>query len=334
VRCDNVRNGDEDGSRRDGLDAIVTGGAGFIGSHLCSALLERGDRVLCVDNLLTGDRRNIEPLLGNPRFEFLVHDVVEPLEQPADLIFHLASPASVPDYLSHPFDTLMVNSLGTERMLEQARTNGARVLFASTSEIYGDPGIHPQPETYWGNVNSVGLRACYDESKRFGEALTMEYWRNRQTDARIVRIFNTYGPHSRPDDGRIVPNFVTQALRGEPMTIYGDGTQTRSFCYVSDLVDGIMAAMLTPQTAGEVFNLGNPDEYTVMEFAGIIAEQVGSAAGFIYGPLPADDPTRRCPDISKARAILGWQPRVELRTGVSRTIEWFRELMGIRLAVP
>jgi nucleoside-diphosphate-sugar epimerase len=311
----------------------VAGGAGFIGSHLCAALLERGDRVLCVDNFLTGNRRNVVALMDHPNFELLEHDAVKPLARDADLIFHLASPASVPDYLGHPFETLMVNSAGTVAMLELARRNGARFLFASTSEVYGDPTVHPQPESYWGNVNSVGQRACYDESKRFGEAMTMEYWRSRQTDVRIVRIFNTYGPHSRQDDGRIVPNFITQALRGEPLTIYGDGTQTRSFCYVSDLVEGILAAMFSPDTVGEVFNLGNPDEYTVSDFARIIAERVGSHAGFTYRSLPADDPTKRCPDIGKARAAFGWEPHVDLGTGIRRTIEWFRELMGIELAI-
>jgi nucleoside-diphosphate-sugar epimerase len=311
----------------------VTGGAGFIGSHLCAALLGRGDRVLCVDNFLTGNRGNVEALLAHPRFELVQHDAVEPLARPGDLIFHLASPASVPDYLGHPFETLMVNSTGTVNMLELAYEHGARFLFASTSEVYGDPKIHPQPETYWGNVNSVGPRACYDESKRFGEAMTMEYWRSRQVDVRIVRIFNTYGPHSRPDDGRVVPNFITQALRGEPITIYGDGTQTRSFCYVSDLVEGILASMFSPNTAGEVFNLGNPDEYTVNDFARVIAEQVGSDAGFTYRPLPPDDPTRRCPDIAKARAVLGWQPQVQLHPGIEQTIEWFREVLGLRVPV-
>jgi nucleoside-diphosphate-sugar epimerase len=267
-------------------------------------------------------------MLDNPGFELLRHDVVQPLERRADLVFHLASPASVPDYLTHPLETLMVNSVGTMNMLELAQRHGARFLYSSTSEIYGDPQIHPQPETYWGNVNSVGLRACYDEGKRFGEALTLEYWRSRNVDARLVRIFNTYGPHSRADDGRIVPNFITQALRREPMTIYGDGTQTRSFCYVSDLVDGILAAMFSPNTVGEVFNLGNPDEYTVNDFARIIAEQIGSDAGFVYRPLPVDDPTRRCPDITKARTMLGWQPKVDLREGVDRTVAWFRGAPG------
>lgn len=317
--------------------AIVTGGAGFIGSHLCATLLARDIAVRCIDNLSTGRIGNIESLRSHPSFQFVEWDVVEPFQHVAetvspgraqpcvDMIFHLASPASVPDYLSRPLQTLHVNSIGTLNMLELARRTGARFLFTSTSEIYGDPLIHPQPETYWGNVNSVGPRACYDESKRFGETTVLEYVRNYGVDARVVRIFNTYGPHSRPDDGRIVPNFITQCLRNEPITIYGDGTQTRSLCYVSDMVSGLLAAMESPGTTGEVFNLGNPDEYTVREFAGVIAEFIGAQAGVMYKPLPVDDPTRRCPDISKANRILGWQPQVDLRTGIGHTVEWFRQ---------
>jgi len=245
----------------------------------------------------------------------------------ADLIFHLASPASVADYLRLPLETLKVNSLGTLHMLDLARRCGARFLFTSTSETYGDPLVHPQAEDYWGNVNPIGPRACYDESKRLGEAATMIYWRTYGVDARVVRIFNTYGPHSRPDDGRVVPNFITQALRREPMTIYGDGSQTRSYCYVSDLVAGILAAMVAGGTAGEVFNLGNPDEYTILEFAQIITRQLGSDAGFVYRELPADDPVRRRPDIMKARSILGWQPVIDLATGIERTAVWFRQAL-------
>jgi nucleoside-diphosphate-sugar epimerase len=310
------------------LRAIVTGGAGFIGSHLCAALLERGEDVTCVDSLQTGSLRNIEGLMGQPGFTFLQHDVVQPLANlAADVIYHLASPASVRDYLSMPLETLRVNSIGTLNMLELAERHNAAFLFTSTSEIYGDPLVHPQPETYWGNVNPNGPRACYDESKRLGEAATFEYWRTRGVNARIVRIFNTYGPHSRPDDGRIVPNFVIQALRREPITIYGDGSQTRSFCYVSDMVDGIIAAMMTPGTTGQVFNLGNPDEYTVLRFAEVIAGQLGSDAGVVYQPLPVDDPTQRRPDITRARETLGWEPRVDLRTGIERTASWFRDVL-------
>jgi nucleoside-diphosphate-sugar epimerase len=316
--------------------ALVSGGAGFIGSHLCAALLERGDSVTCIDNLVTGSRKNLASIEGHPAFTLLTGDVSEPLvELPRlDRIYHLASPASVPDYLFRPLETLAVNSLGTWRLLERARQDGARFLFTSTSEIYGDPQVHPQPEAYWGNVNPNGPRSCYDESKRFGEALAMEFWRSQSTDVRIVRIFNTYGPHSRPDDGRIVPNFITQALKHEPMTIYGDGMQTRSFCYVSDMVEGIVAAMEAGGTAGEVFNLGNPDEYTVLAFAETIAAQIGSDAGVVFCPLPVNDPSRRCPDIGKARSVLGWEPRVDLPTGIARTAAWFRDRLGATPALP
>lgn len=316
------------------LDAIVTGGAGFIGSHLCAALLDRGDTVTCIDNFQTGDRRNIAALESRPGFRLLEHDVIEPLpDLSGDVYFHLASPASVSDYLAVPLETLRVNSIGTLNMLEAARRSGGRFLFTSTSEAYGDPLVHPQAETYWGNVNPNGPRACYDESKRFGEAATMEFWRTYGLNARIVRIFNTYGPHSRPDDGRIVPNFVIQALKSEPITIYGDGTQTRSFCYVSDMVDGIMRAMFGQGTEGEVFNLGNPDEYTVLEFAEEIAARLGSNAGVVYRPLPVDDPTRRRPDITKARTQLGWEPVVGLTDGIDRTAEWFRQQLQLPVSL-
>ncbi len=310
------------------MHVLVTGGSGFIGSHLCAALLAQGHRVTCVDNLSTGSARNVESLLSHRDFILLQHDVVQPLPDDVapDVIFHLASPASVPDYLARPLETLAVNSDGTRAMLELARRHHAKFLFTSTSEIYGDPLVHPQPETYWGNVGTLGPRACYDEAKRFGEALVMAYVRVHEVDARIVRIFNTYGPHSRPDDGRIVPNFVMQALRNEPITIYGDGSQTRSFCYVSDMVQGLLSAMFSAGTRGEVFNLGNPDEYTVRDFAQQIARHVGSVAGVIYCPLPVDDPTRRCPDISKARRILHWEPTIDLETGMDQTIRWFRDV--------
>jgi nucleoside-diphosphate-sugar epimerase len=310
------------------VHVLVTGGSGFIGSHLCAALLAQGHRVTCVDNLSTGSARNVESLLSHRDFILLQHDVVQPLPDDVapDVIFHLASPASVPDYLARPLETLAVNSDGTRAMLELARRHHAKFLFTSTSEIYGNPLVHPQPETYWGNVGTLGPRACYDEGKRFGEALVMAYVRVHEVDARIVRIFNTYGPHSRPDDGRIVPNFVMQALRNEPITIYGDGSQTRSFCYVSDMVQGLLSAMFSAGTRGEVFNLGNPDEYTVREFAQQIARHLGSVAGMIYCPLPVDDPTRRCPDISKARRVLGWEPTTDLETGMDQTIRWFRDV--------
>ena len=318
------------------MQVLVTGGSGFIGSHLCAALLEAGHSVTCVDNLSTGSPANIEALVHEPDFRFLEHDVVQTLPESIapDYIFHLASPASVPDYLARPLETLAVNSEGTKRLLELAHKAGAKFLYTSTSEIYGDPLVHPQPETYWGNVGTLGPRACYDEAKRFGEALVMAHVRALDLDARIVRIFNTYGPHSRPDDGRIVPNFVMQALRNQPITIYGDGTQTRSFCYVSDLVMGLLAAAFSVDTRGEVFNLGNPDEYTVTEFARLIAHRVGSDAGVMYCPLPVDDPTRRCPDIAKARRILHWEPAIDLETGIDRTVEWFRSIEAAHPKVP
>ena len=306
--------------------ALVAGGAGFIGSHLCGTLLDRGWRVTCLDNLSTGTAANIRSLVAHAGFRFLEHDVVLPLPEVdrADVVFHLASPASVPDYLARPLETLAVNSTGTGNLLERVRRDGARFLFTSTSEISGDPLVHPQPEHYWGNVSSVGPRACYDEGKRFGEALVMAYFRMHGLDARIARIFNTYGPNSRLDDGRIVPNFITQALRGEPLTVYGDGTQTRSLCYVSDLVDGIIAAATFPDIAGEVFNLGNPEEHTILEFARTIAAHIAADAAIDFRPLPVDDPTRRCPDISRARKLLGWEPHVSLDDGLDRTIGWFR----------
>ena len=320
--------------------ALVSGGSGFIGSHLCAALLERGMVVTCLDNFSTGRRANIANLLGNGRFRLVEADVTS-----GDLaaiigaaepqyIFHMASPASVVDYLRLPLQTLRVNSEGTYRLLEAARSWGSRFLMASTSEIYGDPLEHPQREEYWGNVSSNGPRSCYDESKRFAEALTAEYGRSYGIDVRTVRIFNTYGPHSRLDDGRVVPNFIGQALRGEPITIYGDGGQTRSFCYVSDLVDGLQAVMFAPDQAGEVFNLGNPAEQTVLEFARLVARIAGRGeAAIAYHPLPVDDPTRRRPDISKARRCLGWEPVVDIERGLGETVRWFRERIAAESAL-
>ncbi len=319
--------------------ALVSGGAGFIGSHLCAALIERGLFVVCVDNLCTGSRDNVAPLTAHERFRLLPVDILnldpallasEGCTEPCDYVFHLASPASVVDYLRLPIETLLVNSQGTYRLLELARAWNARFLYTSTSEIYGDPLVHPQDEEYWGNVNPNGIRSCYDEGKRFGEALTAEYGRSYGLDARIVRIFNTYGPHSRVDDGRVVPNFISQALRGEPVTIYGSGKQTRSFCYVSDLVAGLVAAMLTPDQAGEVFNLGNPEEHTILEFAEIVSRLCGvPGPRLIWSALPADDPSRRQPAIEKATRLLGWQPNVGLEEGLRKTIAWFRPRVGI-----
>ncbi len=303
---------------------VVTGAAGFIGSHLCDRLLAEGHEVLGVDNLLTGSRENIAHLEGHPRFRFMLHDVCEPLEVagPVHGVLHLASPASPKDYLRHPIQTLDVGSIGTRRMLELARGHGARFLLSSTSECYGDPLVHPQTETYWGNVNPVGPRSCYDEAKRFAEALTMAYRRVYGLRTSIARIFNTYGPRMKLDDGRVVPTFLDQALRGVPLTVYGDGSQTRSFCYVSDMVEGLWR-LLWSDEPGPV-NLGNPVELTVLEFAQRIIELTGSSSRIEFRPLPEDDPRRRRPDISKARRVLGWEPRVSLEEGLRETIAWFR----------
>jgi nucleoside-diphosphate-sugar epimerase len=305
------------------LNIVVTGGAGFIGSHLCTRLLNEGHSILCVDNFITGSERNIAPLRNHPNFTCLNHDVTRPFEFTADAVFHLASPASPIGYLEHPIETILVNSQGTYQMLQQARRQNAMFLVASTSEAYGDPLVHPQREDYWGNVNPIGPRACYDESKRLGETLTMEYYRQYGLNARIVRIFNTYGPNSQIHDGRMIPNFITQALLNEPLTIYGDGSITRSICYVSDLVDGLMRAMFKPRTAGEVFNLGNIEEHTVLEYAQIIIRLCEASSSIIFEPQRVDDPERRRPDISKARSILGWEPKVSIDAGLRNTIEWF-----------
>jgi nucleoside-diphosphate-sugar epimerase len=305
------------------LKIVVTGGAGFIGSHLCALLLEDGHDVLCVDNLLTGSEQNIEPLRNDPRFTFLQHDVTQPFSFEAEAIFHLASPASPVGYMEHPIETILVNTQGTYHLLEQARQQQALFLFSSTSEVYGDPLVHPQREDYWGNVNPIGPRACYDESKRLGETLTMEYYRQFQVNARIVRIFNTYGPNSRADDGRMIPNFITQALQNKPLTIYGDGSKTRSICYVSDLVAGLVLALFKPYTAGEVFNLGNTEEHTILEFAQTIIRLCQASSTIIFEPSRIDDPERRRPDISKAQQVLDWHLKVSLDDGLRRTIEWF-----------
>lgn len=319
------------------MKALVTGGAGFVGSHLCELLLAQGLEVLCIDNLLTGQLSNIEHLVGNPRFQFAQHDVTTPLPpglvDGVAMVFHLASPASPnpyssKSYLHFPIETAAVNSLGTFHLLELAAQKSAQFLTASTSEVYGNPQEHPQREEYWGNVNPVGPRSCYDESKRFAEALTMAYVRQRGVDARIVRIFNTYGPRMDPDDGRVVPNFVRQALRGEPITIYGDGAQTRSLCFVDDMVRGLYLAMTTPGTIGRVYNLGNPEEHSVLELAYLIRDLCGSQSPLTFMPLPEDDPVRRRPDISRAKAELGWEPQVALVDGLARTIEWFRRAVA------
>jgi nucleoside-diphosphate-sugar epimerase len=305
------------------LKILVTGGAGFIGSHLCARLLEEGHEVLCVDNMITGSERNIAALRPHPRFTYLEQDVVEPFCFEAEAIFHMASPASPVGYMENPIETILVNSQGTYQMLTQALKQKAMFLYTSTSEAYGDPQEHPQREDYWGHVNPVGPRACYDESKRLGETLTMEYYRQFQLNTRIVRIFNTYGPHSQMEDGRMIPNFITQALKNETLTIYGDGSKTRSICYVSDLVEGLMRAMFWPQTAGEVFNLGNTEEHTVLEFAQTILKLCEATSGINFESSRIDDPERRRPDITKAETILDWKPCVSKEEGLRLTIEWF-----------
>ena len=306
------------------MKVLVSGGAGFIGSHLCARLIRDGHSVLCVDNLLTGSERNIAALAGSDTFTFIRHDVVQPLEFEADAVFHLASPASPIGYWEHPFETIRVNTEGTMRLLEGARRVGARFLMASTSEAYGDPLVHPQPEDYHGNVNPVGPRACYDESKRLGETITAEFRRQYGLDTRIVRIFNTYGPQNQLNDGRMIPNFICAALANAPLTIHGTGQQTRSICYVDDLVDGLVRALFLPDTAGEVFNLGNPEEHTILEWAELIIRLCSSASTLAFEGRREDDPERRQPDISKARRILGWEPSVDPERGLVRTIEWFR----------
>jgi dTDP-glucose 4,6-dehydratase len=304
--------------------AVVTGGAGFLGSHLCERLLAEGMRVVCVDNLLTGERSNIAHLEGEERFRFLQHDITRPLhlDEAVDLVLHFASPASPIDYLELPIQTLKVGSLGTHNSLGLAKANRARFLLASTSEVYGDPLVHPQPESYWGNVNPVGPRGVYDEAKRFAEAMTMAYHRFHGLDTRIVRIFNTYGPRMRARDGRVVPTFIQQALAGEPLTVFGDGGQTRSFCYVSDLIEGIYRLLQSDLT--HPVNIGNPHEMTVLEFAEAILRLTGSASSLDFRPLPEDDPKIRQPDITVARQRLGWEPRVPLDEGLTRTIDFFR----------
>ena len=309
------------------MRALVAGGAGFIGSHLCERLLQDGDEVICVDNLITGIADNVSSLLDNHRFQLVQADIIQAVQVdgPIDAIYHLASPASPRGYLRKPLETALVNSIGSQNLLRLALDRGARFLLASTSEAYGDPLVHPQREDYWGNVNPNGIRSCYDEGKRFAEALTMVYVRQYRLDARIVRIFNCYGPHSDPEDGRLVPNFVSQALADKPLTVYGDGSQTRSLCYVSDLVDGLIRVMNAPNAMGQVYNLGNPDERTVLEFAEVIRRVAGSTSPIEFRDfISADDPQRRCPDITKVRSELGWEPRVGLDQGMEKTIAWFR----------
>jgi len=307
--------------------SLVTGGAGFLGSHLCERLLQEGHKVVCVDNLLTGKLENIQPLLDRDDFQFIEHDVTRPFEVnvPLDNVLHFASPASPMDYLELPIQTLKVGSLGTHNTVGLAKAKEARYLLASTSEVYGDPLVHPQPETYWGNVNPVGPRGVYDEAKRFAEAMVMAYHRFHGLETRIVRIFNTYGPRMRPKDGRVVPAFIQQALLGEPLTVFGDGSQTRSFCYVNDLVEGIWR-LLNSDTSDPV-NIGNPHEMTILEFGQRIIEATNSKSEISFVELPVDDPKTRQPDITRAREILDWSPQVELQDGLGTTIDYFRSLL-------
>jgi dTDP-glucose 4,6-dehydratase len=310
--------------RVDGTHVVVTGGAGFLGSHLCETLLDRGARVTAIDNLITGHVGNLEQLFGRDGFRFVKHDVTDYVHVPGrvDAILHFASPASPVDYLELPIQTLKVGALGTHKALGLARATGATFLLASTSEVYGDPQVHPQPETYWGHVNPIGPRGVYDEAKRFAEAMTYAYHRSHDVDVRVVRIFNCYGPRMRPDDGRAVPTFIGQALAGDPMTLHGDGGQTRSLCFVDDLIDGIVRLLVSGYT--DPVNLGQDDDVTIRELAETIREVTGSGSELISTPRPVDDPQVRRPDLTVARRELGWEPTVALREGLERTVAWFR----------
>jgi UDP-glucuronate decarboxylase len=303
---------------------LVTGGAGFLGSHLCERLLAEGHEVLCLDNFFTGRKKNVLAMLRNPLFELVRHDIVLPILLEVDRIFHLACPASPIHYQYNPVKTIKTNIMGTLNMLGIAKRTRARMLLASTSEVYGDPAVHPQKEDYWGNVNPIGIRSCYDEGKRAAETLMMDYHRQNRVDIRIVRIFNTYGPRMLPDDGRVVSNFIVQALQGKDITVYGEGSQTRSFCYVDDLIEGMLRMMTTEDFIGPV-NLGNPEEYTILDFAKKIIAMTGSKSKIVHKPLPSDDPTQRQPDITLADAKLGWKPKVTVDDGLKRTIEYFRK---------
>jgi len=307
---------------------LVTGGAGFLGSHLCDRLIAQGHDVVCVDNLFTGSKRNIEHLIGHPRFELMRHDITFPLYVEVDEIYNLACPASPIHYQHDPVQTTKTSVHGAINMLGLAKRLKARIFQASTSEVYGDPTVHPQPESYWGNVNPIGPRSCYDEGKRCAETLFFDYNRQHGLDIKVARIFNTYGPRMHPNDGRVVSNFIVQALKGEPITIYGDGSQTRSFCYVDDLIDGFLALMATPQGVTGPMNLGNPGEFTIRQLAELTIEMTGSRSKLTFLPLPQDDPKQRQPDITLAREALGWQPRVPLKQGLEQTIRYFDRLLS------
>lgn len=306
------------------MRVVVAGGAGFLGSHLCARLLDEGGEVVCVDNLITGPRAHVEALAANSQFSFVEHNISEPLflDGPVDAVLNMASPASPVDYLRYPIPTLKVGALGTFHTLGLAKAKEATYLLASTSEVYGDPQVHPQPESYWGHVSPIGPRGVYDEAKRYAEAMTMAYHRYHGLDTRIARIFNTFGPQMRPDDGRAVATFITQALDGKPLTVHGDGSQTRSFCYVDDMIEGLVRLLRSGYH--EPVNLGNPEEHTVLELAQMIRELAGSTSEIVFEPRPVDDPNVRRPDLTLARATLGWEPRVPVREGLARTIAWFR----------
>lgn len=306
---------------------LVTGGAGFVGSHLVDRLMESGEEVICLDNYFTGRKQNIQHWLENPRFELIRHDVTEPISLEVDRIWHLACPASPVHYQHNPIKTAKTSFLGTYNMLGLARRTGARLLLASTSEVYGDPSVHPQPESYRGNVNTIGIRSCYDEGKRIAETLCFDYNRMHGTEVRVVRIFNTYGPRMLPDDGRVVSNFIVQALQGDPLTIYGDGSQTRSFCFVDDLVEGIIRLMSSSQTGP--INIGNPSEFTIRQLADLVRKKVNPSLPLISKPLPSDDPLQRQPVITKANNYLNWQPMISLDTGLDRTIDDFRARLSL-----
>jgi UDP-glucuronate decarboxylase len=306
---------------------LVTGGSGFLGSHLCERLLADGAEILCVDNFFTGTRRNIEPLLEHKRFELIRHDVTFPLYVEVDEIYNLACPASPIHYQHDPVQTTKTSVHGAINMLGLAKRVKAKILQASTSEVYGDPGVHPQTEEYWGHVNPIGTRSCYDEGKRCAETLFFDYWRQHQLAIKVARIFNTYGPRMHPNDGRVVSNFVVQALRGEEITIYGDGSQTRSFCYIDDLIDALVRLMATVDSVTGPINIGNPDEFSILELAEMVIELTGSRSRIIHRPLPHDDPKQRRPDISKANDLLAWSPTIQLRTGLKRTIDYFEHML-------
>jgi len=306
------------------MKILVTGGAGFIGSFLCEKLLDKDYSVVCLDNFSTGKKSNVDHLLQNNKFNLIKHDVTNPIKLKTNFIFHLASPASPVDYQKFPIETSMANSLGTFNMLNLARKNKSRFLLASTSEVYGEPSVHPQKEDYWGNVNPLGIRSCYDVSKRFAENLTMIFFRNYELDIRIARIFNTFGPRMRLNDGRAIPNFIVQSLTGKPITVYGDGKQTRSFCYISDMINGLIELMLKDNLSGEVINLGSSKEETILNVAKLIKNITKSRSKIIFKPLPKDDPTRRKPDIIKAKKLLNWEPKTNFISGLEKTIEWFK----------